>query len=280
MGIELRPLSPAIGAEVIGIDVANDVDDVVFEEILSAWHEHLVLLFRGQELSTEEQMVFARRFGELERVRTNPEAGETEQVMFVANRVVEGRQGVLPDGEMYFHTDQCYYENPCQATMLYAIEVPTAGGNTLFANAQLAWSELSADLQAQVVGKYALNVYDYEAGATKGTPHVSPDAPRFLHPVVTRHPDTGKPALYVNRLMTAEIEEGDEDGQLLQTLFEHQEQPQFVYEHIWRRGDLVIWDNRATLHARTDFDRTEARILRRLTVKGDRPAAYVPSVLA
>lgn len=283
MVLDVRPLSPAIGAEVRGLDLDGDLDASVFEAIVTAWHHHLVLLFRGQDLSTDGQLRFARFFGELERVRTRPEAGDAEQyVMFVANRVVEGKQGVLPDGEMFFHTDQCYYEQPCKATILYSLELPEEGGNTLFANAHAAWEALPPTLQAQAMGRSALNVYDYDAGATKGTTNVSADAPRFVHPVATRHPVTGRPALYVNRLMTAQVEGMDEteSAALLQALFDHQEQAAFVYEHVWEPGDLVIWDNRATLHARTDFDAAESRVLRRVTVKGERPVPYDGAVPA
>lgn len=275
--LELRTLSPAIGVEVVGVDLEGGLDPSVFARLVDAWHEHLVLLVRDQELSTEGQLRFGRLFGELERVRTRPEAGDTEQyVMFVANRVVEGKQGVLPDGEMFFHTDQCYYEQPCKATILYSIELPDEGGNTLFANTHLAWDTLPAELKAAVLGRRALNVYDYDAGATKGTGAPNPDAPRFWHPIVTRHPVTGLPALYVNRLMTTRIEgmEPAEGAAVLEALFDHQEQARFVYEHAWRPGDLVIWDNRSTLHARTDFDPTQSRVLRRVTVKGERPDPY------
>lgn len=277
MSLEIRPLSPVIGAEVDGIDLDDDLDPSVFAALVDAWHDNLVLVVRGQDLSTEGQLRFARSFGELERVRTRPEEGDDEQyVMFVANRVVEGKQGVLPDGEMFFHTDQCYYQRPCKATILYSIEVPAAGGNTIFANTHEAWATLDPTLQVKVVNRRALNVYDYDGGATKGTVEPSPDAPRYWHPVVTRHPVTGRPALYVNRLMTTQVEglEREESAAVLEALFDHQEQDRFVYEHAWQPGDLVIWDNRAVLHARTDFDPTESRVLRRVTVKGEQPAAY------
>lgn len=274
MSLTLRPLSPAIGAEVTGVRLDGDLDEDTAAHILAAWHDHNVLLFRDQELSTEAQLRFARIFGDLERVRTRPEDGDTEQyVLFVANTKVEGKQGVLPDGEMYFHSDQCYYERPCKATILYAIEVPPAGGDTLFANTYAAWATLPVELQQAVWGREALNLYDYDAGATKPAEHARPDAPRFVHPVVARHPDTGRPGLYVNRLMTSEIvglDKADSDA-LLARLFDHQEQARFVYEHKWRPGDLVIWDNRSTLHARTDFDPRQTRVLRRVTVKGERP---------
>ena len=276
MSLTLRPLSPTIGAEVIGVPLDADLDDATVQQIVSAWHDHNVLLFRGQDLSTERQLRFGRAFGELERVRTRPEDGATDQyVMFVANTKVEGKDGVLPDGEMFFHSDQCYYETPCKATILYAIEIPDDGGNTIFANTYDAWSTLPTKLQQRLWGREALNLYDYDAGATKPPEQASPDAPRFIHPVVVRHPDTGRPALYVNRLMTSEVVgmEKEESDALLAELFDHQEQPRFTYEHAWQPGDLVIWDNRATLHARTDFDPDQTRVLRRVTVKGERPSA-------
>ncbi len=198
-------------------------------------------------------------------------------VMLVSNIRENGKPiGVLPDGEMFFHSDQCYAERPTMATLLYAVEIPSQGGNTLFANMYAAYDSLPDETKQRLDGLTAMNVYDYATNATvrrPGVPAMQPDAPSYAHPVVRTHPATRRKALYVNRLMTDHIvgmPRADSD-RLLETLFDHQEQRRFVYEHVWRPGDLIMWDNRCTLHARTDFPSTERRLLRRVIVQGDKP---------
>ena len=195
-------------------------------------------------------------------------------VMLISNIREDGKPiGALPDGEMQFHTDQCYMERPAMASMLYAIEVPKAGGNTLFANGYLAYETLPEAVKRRLAGRRALNAYDYDNAATIRGASVRDDAPFYAHPVVRTHPATGRKALYVNRLMTRRIEgmAPDESEALLNLLFEHQERPKFVYEHVWRPGDLVLWDNRCALHARTDFSPNERRLMRRVTILGEKP---------
>ena len=272
MSLTLRPLSEALGVEVGGCDLSFELDRDSFNQILKAWHQHLVLLFRKQNLSSEEQTRFARLFGELQEVRSRASYA-SEPVMFVSNVPVEGKEAVLPEGAMQFHSDQCYYERPAKATLLYAIEVPSTGGNTLFANAQMAYETLPAHIKRQINTLKALNVYDYDSNPTSHGEEISPEAPRFIHPVVTRHPETGRKGLYVNRLMTDHLvglprQPSDE---LLEYLLNHQERAEFIYEHAWQAGDLILWDNRCTLHARRDVNPSEKRVLRRLTVQGERP---------
>jgi taurine dioxygenase len=199
--------------------------------------------------------------------------------MYISNVMKDGKLiGSLPDGEMLFHSDMCYLEVPCAAALLYAIDVPSRGGNTLFLNAYAAYDALAEDWKRRIAGLKALNVY--APGQTDNTtPRLAmkdarePGARSYAHPVVRTHPATGRRSLYVNRLMTAGIVgmPAEESDRLLQFLFDHQEQPRFIYEHVWRRGDLLIWDNRCTLHARTDFDAAERRMLRRVTVVGEKP---------
>jgi taurine dioxygenase len=269
-------LRDALGIEIRGIDVTT-LDDEGFQEVLRTWHDGQVLVVKEQSLSTDDQIAFARRFGELEAVRTRPDEPSTEQyVMYVANRPVEGSKGVLPNGEMNFHTDQCYYQVPCMATMLYGMEIPSQGGNTLFASACRAYDRLPEELKRRIAGLQAVQVYDYDGSPTQRTDKHSPDAPRWTHPVVTVHPATGRPVLFVNRLMTQSIVGLDSaaSDDLLSELFSYIEAPDNVYEHVWEQGDLVLWDNRCTLHARTDFNPTEARVMRRVTVQGTQPVPF------
>jgi taurine dioxygenase len=280
--LTVKHLSPALGAEIVGVDLRDDMSDETFGEILNAWHEHLVILFRNQSLSEDDQIRFAQRFGTLQK-RTRPpeainEAGHTKYpqlTMLVSNIRENGKLiGSLPDGEMHFHSDQCYLEKPATGTFLYALEVPSVGGDTLFLNMYEAYDTLSPELKARIDGRKALNAYLYDSTtrAVNGSKVDFTAHPHYVQPIVRTHPDTKRKALYVNKLMTFTVEGMDEEegSALLNTLFDHIEQDRFIYAHQWRVGDLVLWDNRCTLHARSDFSDKERRLLRRYTVLGDR----------
>jgi len=273
-GLSVRPLSPALGAEILGVDLCEPLSDQIFAGILDAWHRSLVILFRDQNISEEDEVNFAVRFGPPALVQNKQFLRSHPGVMLISNIREDGKPiGALPDGEMQFHTDQCYMERPAMASMLYAIEVPRSGGNTLFANGYAAYETLPEDVKRRIAGRRALNAYDYDTGATIRGATVRDEAPAYAHPVVRTHPATGRKALYVNRLMTRHIEglTPQESEELLNLLFAHQEQPKFVYEHVWRPGDLLMWDNRCALHARTDFSPDERRLMRRVTILGEKP---------
>ena len=269
----LRPLSPALGAEISGIDLRDPIHAALRAKLLDAWHEHLVILLRGQVLDEDAQVRFAETFGPPAKITSGRSFSvKHPSVMLISNIRQDGKPiGALPDGEMQFHTDQCHQAVPAKATLLYAIEIPSHGGNTLFANAYAAYATLPDDIKARIEGRRALNAYDKDS--TQRTARYDNAASSCRHPVVRTHPATGRKALYVNRLMTREIEglSRAESDALLEKLFDHQEQQQFVYEHVWRPGDLLMWDNRCTLHARTDFPAGERRLLRRVTILGEKP---------
>lgn len=272
--LTVKPLTPVIGAEIEGIDLRAPLDPATIAALRQAWYDHAVLLLRDQELSDEDQIKFGECFGELGRVFTHRE-GRHPAILLVSNIRKDGKPiGALPDGEMQFHSDQCYVEHPPAGTMLYSIEVPSQGGDTMFANMYAAYDTLSDAMKAKLAGLKGINYYDPTSDyvVRKGPP--SPNALRWAHPVVRVHPATGRKALYVNRLMTFAIEgmaEAESDA-LLNELFDHQEQRQFVYQHVWRPGDVILWDNRCTLHARTDFSPNERRLLRRITVQNETAA--------
>jgi taurine dioxygenase len=270
----VRPLSPALGAEILGIDLRDDIDAQVFAQIRDAWHQNLVIVLRGQNMSEEDQARFAEKFGPPAVIHTKQFVRNHPAVMLISNIREDGKPiGALPDGEMHFHTDQCHQERPAMASMLYALEVPRAGGNTLFANGYTAYETLPPEIKRRIDGRKALNAYDYETAATKRGTRLTQSVPSYAHPVVRTHPATGRKALYVNRLMTVRIEglPAQESDDLLAMLFDHQERREFIYEHVWRVGDLVIWDNRCTLHVRTDFSSDERRLMRRVTILGEKP---------
>jgi len=270
----LRPLSAALGAEIIGVDLSEEIDDHTFAQIRDAWHRNLVILLRGQELSEEDQVRFAEKFGPPAVIHTKQFVRNHPAVMLISNIREDGKPiGALPDGEMHFHTDQCHQERPAMASMLYALEVPSTGGNTLFANGYAAYATLPDGMKRRIEGRKALNAYDYDSAAMKRGTRLAEGVPSCMHPVVRTHPATGRKALYVSRLMTVRIEglPEPESNELLVTLFDHQERREFVYEHVWRPGDLLMWDNRCTLHARTDFSPNERRLMRRVTILGEKP---------
>ena len=269
----VRPLSPALGAEILGVDLRDPIDEALKRKLRDAWHRHLVLLLRDQTLDEDTQVRFAETFGTLARTTSGRAfSAKHPSAMLVSNIRDDGKPiGALPDGEMHFHTDQCHQATPAKATLLYALEVPSKGGNTLFANAYTAYETLPEDIRQRIAGRRALNAYTSDTMLRSANYDDAKSS--YWHPTVRTHPATGRKALYVNRLMTREIEglPREESDSILQRLFDHQEQPKFVYEHVWRVGDILMWDNRCTLHARTDFSAGERRLLRRVTVLGEKP---------
>jgi len=275
MGFDITPLTAHFGAEIHGLDLARPLDAATRQDVLDAWHKHLVLLFRGQELNEAQQLAFAEGFGPLGVRKRNPadrpEGADADNIMLITNIRRNGVPiGSLPDGEMFFHHDMCYVEAPHIATMLYSIEVPSWGGDTLFADMHTAWDTLPAELKSKIEGRRVAQVYNYLP-----TVRVDPDADfdRYDHcwqPAVIVHPVTGRKALYINQLMSARIEglPEAESRSVLEAIFAHVARPEHVYAHKWRPGDLVMWDNRSTCHARTDFPEDQTRLLRRCTVAG------------
>jgi len=276
MTIEIVPCSPAIAAEIRGVDVSKGVTDSEFATIIEAWHRYQVILLRDQDLPTEEQQVeFAQRFGELAEVHTLEYQGNHPAVMYIGNLKEEGKsEGALPLGEMEFHIDQCYQPRPAKGTMLYAIEIPSAGGETVFANGYMAYERLPSSVRSRIEGLRATHVYDYGGKGTDRKNMVSiEEGISRAHPIGRTHPATGRKSLFVNKLMTHSIEglDPDESETLLNVMFETISQPELSYVHEWRVGDLLLWDNRCTLHARRDFDPAERRWLRRVTILGEVP---------
>src|SRR6202048_4237926 len=200
----VRPLSPALGAEITGVDLSEDNDEGIFAQIRDAWHQNLVILLRDQRLSEEDEVRFAEKFGPPAVIHTKQFVRHHPAVMLISNIREDGKPiGALPDGEMHFHTDQCHQERPAMASMLYAIEVPSIGGNTLFANGYKAYETLPAEIKQRIEGRKALNAYDYHTAAMKRGTRLAQGVPFHIHPVVRTHPATGRRALYVTRLRTA-----------------------------------------------------------------------------
>ena len=281
MTLDIAKLAPAIGAEIRGIDLNREQSPETIAAINRIWLEHVILLFRGQDLTPERQIRVTRWFGELghlarpKEYRTSGHDELPDGVMLISNIRENGEPiGALPDGEMMFHHDMMHAEVPHKATMLYAVEIPSTGGNTLFANGYAAYDTLQDEIRRPLEGRRAFHHYNYgsvKKGDDKGTPAFA----QSNHPVFRTHDQTGKKAVYVNRLMTEGILDMDQEeaDELLAAVFDHSERREFVYEHEWRVGDLLLWDNRCSMHARTDFPVNERRLLWRTTVSGDGPPA-------
>jgi taurine dioxygenase len=277
-GVTAIPLSAALGAEIRGLDLRQDIGDGAIVALREAWARHQVIVLRDQQVSAEDQRRFCGFFGEVGKrarpaeARHEP-AGTPEGMMYVSNMRVEGKLiGSLPDGEMQFHIDQCYTEHPALGSSLFAIEVPSVGGDTMFSNLYAVYDSLPEAVKQRIAGRKAVHFYDY-GSMTRAAFTNREGIKNFAHPVVCTHPVTGRKSLFVNRLMTGFIErlEAAESEDILLQLFEAIERPEFVYVHKWRVGDLLLWDNRCTAHARTDFDPAQRRHLRRFTIQGGRP---------
>lgn len=277
--LTFQPLSPVIGVEAKGVDLSKPLEPDVFAELRRAWAEHSILLIRGQDLTEEDQFRFARNFGSIA-ARPKPPVEKRGYVPdpenpmhLVTDRVDdEGRRlGSLGHGEMWFHTDKCYVAAPHRASLLYAIEIPTEGGHTKFASLYNANQNLPVELRKKLEGRRALQVYDYTTTAVAESGQRLEDLLHHWQPVFVTNPDTGRQALYVNRLMTARIDGMtlEESRETLDRLCDLIEAPENVYEHIWRPGDIIVWDNLSSLHARTDWPEDQRRTLRRCTIEGD-----------
>ncbi len=282
LGFEVRKLSPACGAEILGLDLRQPLPEQTVHDLREVWNENVVLVFRDQDLTEEDQLRFAGRFGPLGERKQPPEALasrtqgvlQTDQrVMLVSNMKINGEPvGSFGDGDMWYHIDSGYSERPYKYTFLYGVELPSEGGNTLFSNTIASYDALPEDWKERLRGKKALHIHQYERRKRVAlSDETIAASPHWFHPVCITHPGSGRKALFVDRLMTQRIEgvSHEESEEMLDFLYEHNEKRDFVYEHEWRLGDFVMWDNLGSIHARTWFPENENRMLRRCTIEGE-----------
>ena len=278
MSLTITPFSAPLGAEITGIDLREPLDKKTANRIYAAWLDHVVLCFRDQELSKDEQVAFANHFGKVGD-RATPKDKQNEvsngydgQIMLVTNlRDEKGNYiGSLQDGEMWFHHDQSYMLEPHKATLLHAIELPSTGGNTKFANMYKAYENVPDDLNQKLNGRKVLQAYNRSTIVRVDPAEGLDEIAHQWQPIFVKHPETGRTSLYVSHLISARIEglPRDESEAILDQLIAIAEDPGVVYEHVWRDGDLLMWDNRCSTHARTDFPAEETRLLRRCTIEG------------
>jgi taurine dioxygenase len=282
--VQIVPAQAPLGAEVRCGDV-RVLDEAAFREIRRAALDHLVLLIRGQKLTDPELIAFGRQFGELDfapLAKTGREKSRPHQEIVVVSNVLESGVpiGVLRDAEVVWHSDNSYRDRPLSYSMLHALEVPAAGGDTGFANMYLALETLPPDLRKRIEGRTLKHDMTYNSAGDlrEGFAPIADvrNAPGPSHPIVRTHPDTGhnalylgrRPNAYVNGLTLAESED------LLDALWRHATQPQFTWRHQWRAGDVLIWDNRCVMHHRDPFDPGARRIMHRVQCAGDKPTCH------
>jgi len=293
--VEFRTLSDAGGAEVVGVDVTRPLDAAELAAVEEAFIDRGMLLFREQPMTPFQFVAFARQFGELQpHVQRAYQHPEVPEIVMMTNRKADGsfdevgaRRGAIENLRDGWHSDLSYDPEPAKATLLHSVEVPSSGGNTCFANVALAFERMPEDLKRRAVGRTAEFPYGghgRNASTAKAASALDAEAmtqARAIHPVINMHPQTRKPAIYVNPLITSRIlgVSEAESEELLEALFDWIDRPEFSWEHEWSVGDTLMWDNRGgIMHCgRLDYPLDEARRFIRTTVRGGPTEVYRPA---
>jgi alpha-ketoglutarate-dependent taurine dioxygenase len=282
--LSVRRLGQALGAEVRGIDMREPLDATTRDQLLAAWMEHLVLVFPGQHITDPEHVAFTRFLGEPEIFHQSIIKSKFVREIFRVSNVDE--EGVLmpPTNPtvrqlslaQYWHTDSSYLRTPCVGALLHGVEVSRSGGETQFTNLYDVYNALPAALKARIEGRRAR--HNFEHMHTLQTLKPMTDAerakvPPVWHPMVRVHPVTGRKSVYISPIYNDEIEGLSREASLalIAELAEFAGRPEFVYSHRWETDDVVMWDNRCTLHQVTAFDPTERRVMHRTTIVGTEP---------
>ena len=277
---EITPTGAALGADIQNIDLKR-ITDQDFAVIHRAWLDHLVVRFRGQQLSDQDLIAFSRRFGDLDWApvqETGRRFVEGHPEIYVVSNVIENGQpiGSLGSGEAVWHTDMSYLEEPPKASMLYALEVPAAGGDTYFCNMYRVYESLPDSLRRRISGLALKHDATYNSGGyvRQGLSAIDDpvNSPGVYHPLVCTHPETGRQVLYLGRRRNAYVAELSlaESEALLDELWSYTTQEAVSWRNPWQPGDVVLWDNRCTMHRRDPFDPNSRRILHRTQIKGGR----------
>lgn len=261
--LQVLPTSGALGAEIRGVNLAQPLADETVQQIHRALLDLYVLFFREQYLSEEEQVRFTSYFGTpVEHVREQPDR-RVKEIFLISNITEKGTPiGALGNEELTFHSDLSYLPQPGRISILYAVELPRVGGETQWCNGHAAYEALDDAMKARLHGRRAIHRHPIDK---QNHPTI------VTQPVIRTHPETGQKALFISPQFTRAIVGLDpkESDALLAVLFAHMTQPQFVWTHDWRVGDLVMWDNRPTMHRRAPFPATERRLLKRTQIFND-----------
>jgi len=276
--METKPLAPGFGLETSAVDASRPLSTAEFAELEQTFFRGQLLVLRDQRLTPQQYLAFARRFGPPEpHVIDQFHHPEESNILILSNRRKDGQPVGLADAGTYFHTDYSYLQVPARATMLYSIEVPKAGGHTLFANQYAAYDELSESMKRRIAPMIAVHHYGNRkvademsrVAASPLTDEQKAKMPLITHPLVRPHPVTGRKALYAVSGSSYGIVgmPDDEAVALLDELAAHATQPKYVISYRYRVGDVVIWDNASLLHSATLTDPDDPRTLWRITIK-------------
>ncbi len=276
--ITVVPTGASLGADIQGLDVSKALDEATFRAVYRAWNDHLVLRFRGQQLDDDQLASFSRRFGELDNApisaKDSPLARHRKDIAVISNIVMDGKPiGGLGNSELVWHQDMSYVDLPPKASLLYGLETPAKGGETFFYNLYKAYETLPAAMKARIQGLACKHdATRNSSGQLRqgfAEAYANADRPGAIHPLVVRHPETGRPSLYLGRRPNAWIVglTDAESDTLLDELWTHVESGPFHWAQQWQPGDLIIWDNRCTLHRRNTLDPSLRRLMHRTQVK-------------
>ncbi|HVO87753.1 MAG TPA: TauD/TfdA family dioxygenase [Casimicrobiaceae bacterium] len=266
-----------LAARVEDLDLTQPLDDESFACVHRALLDHLVVILPNQDITPEQHITFSRRFGELDRHESLPHYRHPDhpEILLITNRTINGKPSETRNTGRQWHIDLSYTLQPSLGSLLHCKEIPEVGGDTVFANMYLAYETLSPTLRSILDGLHAVHDFTTIKANAKRDPEQLANMTRLnppvAQPVVQVHPETGRKSLYVTEMLTSHFVgmTVEESRPLLQYLFAHSVQPEFTYRHRWQVGDLVIWDNRCTMHlALSDFDASEPRHMFRTTLKG------------
>ena len=286
MGITVKPRHPALGAEVSGVDMRLPIDAATVQAITEAWMKHLVLVFPDQHVSDAEHVAFTRQFGEPEIFHQSSVHLRSDRVreIFLVSNVDENDRLMTPSepsqkqlsSSRQWHTDSSYRPMPSVGSLLHGIEISRTGGITQFINMYMVYDELPQSLRREVEGRKARHDFGMLSrviGSPPPTPEERAAMPPVWHPIVRRHPVTGRKSLYISSIYNDAIE-GLEEGasrRLIEELSDFAAQPKYMYRHEWEPHDVLMWDNRCTVHAVTPHDPKERRVMHRTTIVGSEP---------
>ena len=282
--LKIQALHPALGAEVVGLDLAETMDDETFQAIRDAWMKHLVLAFPNQTLSEEQQITFSQRFGALEehhqdiiKSRSSPQIFRVSNVNDEGNIMSSDHPSIAQISlAQRWHTDSSYRAVPSLGSILHGIEVTKEGGETCFSNMYMVYDALDPATKRRITGCRARHDFGHltKLAAVKPLTELERQAmPPVWQPMVRKHPWTGRPSLFISPIYNDAIEglNDDEAAEFLTELTEFAGREEFVYRHRWTQGDVVMWDNRCTMHRVTPYDLSLRRVMHRNTVVGDGP---------
>ena len=288
MSFTVNPLSPVLGAEITGLDIAQPMGENLAKDIRQSWLDAGgLLVIRDQTLTTEQHIQFSRHFGPLFGAPGETPLQETvsrylhpdhPEIYRVSNRVENGKPKGRAGAGTYWHSDVSFKQRPASASIMHAIEIPDIGGDTLFCNMTAAYEALSGAMKEMLAPLRAHHDFAQTAATQFAKPVVIEEDlkgdNRAIHPVVRTHGDTGRKSLYVNPGMTTGLDNFDdeESAVLLGFLFDHATQPEFTFRHHYRQGDVVMWDNRSLMHYAINDYGDQPRYMERTTGIGEKPA--------